>query len=167
MITQHALHCVATHLIAIVDLSQYHYSLGKSLYLMTKGKDVDDINGIIFSIADQINYGIEISPAQNPESRIDLANLNEMAGVKAVDCSDYVTAHSYLSIALSLLPTDHWKSHFDQSLRLSFLLAKSAYSRGDVKEAQGILHEILGECRCIEDKLPAYFLLVTSKYGGV
>mmetsp|Transcript_7945 Transcript_7945/g.17919 ORF Transcript_7945/g.17919 Transcript_7945/m.17919 type:complete len:1329 (+) Transcript_7945:91-4077(+) len=140
------------------EKNQHHYSLGKSLYSMTKGKDVDDI---IFSIADQINHGIDSLPLRSPESRVDLAKLNEMAGVKAVECSDYVTARSYLSIALSLLPTDHWKSHYDQSLRLSFLLAKSAYSRGDVMKAQGILQEILRECSCIEDKLPAYFLLVT------
>ena len=87
-----------------------------------------------------------------------------MAGVKAVDCSDYEIARSYLNIALSLLPTDHWISHYDRSLRLSFLLARSAYSCGDVEKAQGILQEILGECRCIEDKLQAYLLLVTSKY---
>ena len=150
-----------TSAIAIIVLSQYHYSLGMLLYSMIKGSDVRDI---IFSIADQINHGIDGVLGISSELRLDLAELNEMAGVKAVDCSDYVTARSYLNIALSLLPTDHWISHYDRSLRLSFLLARSAYSCGDVEKAQGILQEILGECRCIEDKLEAYFLLVTSKY---
>jgi len=147
----------AYSLIPDSEKNQYHYSLGMSLYSMTKGSNVDDI---IFSVADQINHGIDDLSAPSPELQLDLAELNEMAGVKAVDCSDYVTARSYLNIALSLLPTDHWISHYDRSLRLSFLLAKTAYSCGDVEKAQGILQEILGECRCIEDKLQAYFLLV-------
>ena len=59
---------------------------------MTKGSNVDDI---IFSVADQINHGTDDLSAPSPELRLDLAELNEMAGVKAVDCSDYATARSY------------------------------------------------------------------------
>lgn len=131
-----------------------------SLYSISKGKDVDDI---IFSIADQINHGKDNLPIQSPELRVDLAELNQRAGAKAVDCSDYVTARSYLITALTLLPIERWKSHYDQSLQLSFLLAKSYYSCGDVEKARGILQEILEESRCIEDKLPACFLFVSSK----
>ena len=129
-----------------------------ALFSVTKGGDFDDV---IFDIADQINHGKE--PIQSPALRIDLIKLYEMAGVKAVDCSDYETSRSYLTIALSLLPTDHWESQYDLSLRLSFLWAKSAYSCADVEKAQDILQEILGKCRCIQDKLPSYFLLVTSE----
>ena len=128
---------------------------------MIKGSNEDDI---ICSVAEQINYGIDNSSVQSPELRLDLADLNEMAGAKAVDCSHYATARSYLSIAVSLLPTDHWKSRYDRSLRLFFLLAKSSYSCGDVEKAHDTLQELLEECHCIEDKLPAYFLQVTSKY---
>jgi histidine kinase len=148
-------------LIGIIYLPQYHYRLGMALYTMTKGSNVDDI---VFCMADQINYGINDAANQSLELRLNLANLNEMAGVKAVDCCDYVTARAYLNIALSFLPTNHWKSQYDQSLRLFFSLAKSAYACGDMEKAQEILHEILGECSCTEDTLQAYYLLVTSKY---
>jgi len=141
--------------------TQYHYSLGMSLYLGTKGCDVDDI---VFTIADQINRGIDNLNGENPELRIGIAQLNEKAGAKAVSCSDYSKAGSYFNTALSLLPSDHWNIHYDKSLRLSSLLAKSAYSCGSVEEAQGILQKILEECRCIKDKLPAQLLLSTSKY---
>ena len=128
-----------------------------SLYSITKGSDTDDI---IFSIADQINHGIDNIPIQSHALRHDIAELNEMAGVKAVGGSDYVTSRSYFNTALTLLPTDHWESHYDRSLRLSFLLAKSAYSCGDVDEAYATLQQILHHTRCLSDKLEAYHLLV-------
>lgn len=132
-----------------------------SLYSSTKGQDIDDI---VFSIADQINNGIDNVPIEISELRIDIAKLNDMAGSKAIDCSDYVTARSYLKTALSMLPTDHWNSHYDLSLRVSLLMAKSSYSCGDAEKALSILQDTLGECQCIEDKLHAYFFIVTSKW---
>ena len=119
---------------------------------------------IIFSVADQINHGIDdYSSAQSPELRTDLARLYGMAGAKAVDRSDFVTARTYLNTALSLLPTGHWKSHYDLSLRLSFLLAQSANSCGDIEKANRALQEILSKCHSVEDKLPSYYLRAASK----
>ena len=160
--SQSALPIVTIHLITIICLlPQYHYNLGILLHTMTKGSNVAD--EIIFSVTDQINYGIEDSSAQSPELRIDLAKLNEMAGAKAVDRSDFVTARSYLNTALSLLPANHWKSHYELSLRLSFLLAQSANSCGDVEKAQLTLEFFLNECHGIEDKLSSYYLRADSK----
>jgi len=85
-----------------------------------------------------------------------------MAGAKAVVCSDHAAARSYVSISLSLMPMDRWTSEYEPSLRRSMLLAKSANSFGDLEMAQASLREILANARCIQDKLPAFFLLVTT-----
>ena len=140
---------------------QFHYSLGMSLYSMTEGNAVDDI---IFSIADQIKRGFGSLADENPEIQIDIAKLYELSGTKAVACSDHATSHSYLTCALSLLPTDRWKSHYDLSLRFSLLLAKSCYSCGYVEKAQCILQEMTGQCHSFEDKLPGSALLAQSEY---
>jgi predicted ATPase len=131
-----------------------------SLYSTTKGKTMDDI---VFSIADQIKHGIDNLEDGNRELRLDIAKLNELAGTKAATCSDHVTSRSYLTFALSLLPTDHWKSHYDISLRFSLRLAKSCYSCGDLEKAQCILAETLGQCHSLEDKLPGNALLARSE----
>jgi predicted ATPase len=144
----------------LVYLSKYHYTIGMSLYSMTKGQDVDDV---IFSIVDQLKLGIDSLDDESPEFRIEVAKLNELAGMKAVVCSDYVTSRSYFTYALSLLPIDHWKSHYDISLRCSLRLAKSHYSCGDVEKAQSILQDMIGQCHSFEDKLPACELLARSK----
>jgi hypothetical protein len=54
---------------------------------MSKGKEKD---GIAFAIADQVNYDIDQLSFESPELRIDIANINELAGLKARDSSDYV-----------------------------------------------------------------------------
>jgi len=131
-----------------------------SLYSTTKGKVVDDI---VFSIIDQIKHGIDNLEDGNRELRLDIAKLNELAGIKAAICSDHVTSRSYLTFALSLLPTDHWTSHYDISLRFSLRLAKSCYSCGDLEKAQCILAETLGQCHSLEDKLPCNALLARSE----
>ena len=141
-------------------MQKFHYSLGMSLYSMTKDKVVDDV---VFSIIDQIDHGIGNLEGENIEIRIDVAKLNELAGMKAATCSDHITSRSYLTFALSLLPTDHWKSHHDLSLRFSLRLAKSCYSCGDLEKAQCILGETLGQCHSIEDKLPGNELLARSE----
>ena len=142
-------------------LPQFHYSLGMSLYLMTKGKDTDNV---VFSIADQIKHGIGSLADENPELQIDIAKLYELSGTKAVACSDYGTSRSYLTYALSLLPTDHWKSHYNLSLQFSLRLAKSCYSCGDVEKAKCILQEMTDQCHSIEDKIPGNVLLANSEY---
>lgn len=130
----------------------------QTLYSMAKGQDMDDI---IFSIAWQVNHGINTSTS--PELRLELAEVNEMAARKAYSKTDYTTACSSLSISWSLMPKDHWKSHYDQSLRTSLLWAKACYSCGDMEKAKAVLKEILRECHCLEDKLSAYYLLGTRK----
>jgi predicted ATPase len=131
------------------------------LFSITKGKVADDM---LFSIADQITHGIDnLAAGEDPELRLDMAKLYGLAGSKAAACSDHAASCSYLKYALTLLPTLHWKSHYDLSLRFSFQLAKSCYSCGDVERAQCILEEITGHCHTIEDKLPAHSLLAGSE----
>jgi len=131
---------------------------------MTKEQEeVDD--DVLFSIADQIKHGIGNLADENPKLRIDFAKLYEVAGAKAVACSDHATSCSYLTSALSLLPPDHWKSHYDLSLRFSISLAKSYYSCGNVAKSQCILQEMTRQCHTIEDKLPAHTLLARSKFN--
>jgi predicted ATPase len=128
---------------------------------MTRGKDVDDT---IFYIADQIKRGIVNLEGETPEFRIDIAKLYAAAVLKAVASWDHVTAYSYSTFALSLLPTNCWESHYDLSLWFSIQTSKSCYSFGDVGKAQEVLQETIERCHSLKDKLPAYFLLALGKY---
>jgi predicted ATPase len=140
---------------------QYLYDLWMASNLTIKEKVVDDS---IFYVVDQIKHGSVYLAGETPEVRIDVAKLYAVAVQNAVACSDYVTAYIYSTFALSLLPTNCWKDHYDLSLWFSIRTAKASLSLGDIEKTQRITQEIIEQCRSFTDKLPAYFLLATSKY---
>lgn len=140
---------------------QYHFRIGKSLYLANKGRDADEI---ILSIADQMMKGVCYLAHESLESQIDIAKLYYSSCMKAVDCSDYASSRSYLKIALSLLPIDCWETQYDLCHQITLRLAKSYYSCGDVEEARCLLKELMEHSRSIEDKMPVQALIVTSEY---
>jgi len=146
----------AYNLIANGNKSQFHYDLGILLYSTSKGQD---LGGALFQVVDQINHGIP--SLIKPRMKIVIAELNFNAGRKAMDLSDFETASSYLNNALPLLPKNRWRRHYDFSLRLLLLRAKTIYLRGNIEEACDSLMEIIKNGRCIEDKLDAYYLHVT------
>eukprot|EP00578_Thalassiosira_sp_NH16_P001854 CAMPEP_0181137228 /NCGR_PEP_ID=MMETSP1071-20121207/33599_1 /TAXON_ID=35127 /ORGANISM="Thalassiosira sp., Strain NH16" /LENGTH=1245 /DNA_ID=CAMNT_0023223979 /DNA_START=76 /DNA_END=3809 /DNA_ORIENTATION=- len=135
--------------------AQFHHNLGMLLYSASKGQD---LSGAIFQVADQINHGISLI---QPEMRVEFAGLNFSAGSRAINFSDNKTAYSYLKNAFALLPRNSWSSHYELSLRVFLLYAKSAYSCGKVKKAYKALKTILQKGRCVNDKLDAYLLHVT------
>ena len=139
---------------------KFHYHLGQLLYQFCDGND--DVGDTILLTASQINHGKEWI-IKDKELSIDIAELNMKAGKKALDGCDHKTAYSYLMFAVSLLPGDHWESHYDLSLRLNFLMAGAANSCCQYDEAEKILRNGLSHARCLEDQLPSYILLSESK----
>ncbi|KAL3760940.1 hypothetical protein ACHAWU_009619 [Discostella pseudostelligera] len=142
--------------------SQFHYELGMLLFSISKRQGTNDAT---FLIVDQINHGVP--SLVQPEGAVEIAELNLKAGVRAMEFSDYLTASSYLSKAMSLLPTSHWQDHYELSLRLYFLSAKAAYScsTDNIQHTRTLLKAILENGRSIGDKLDAYHLHVTILYN--
>ena len=132
------------------------------MYSTTKG-NLNLVGDIVFSIADQIKHGIDKLDDESPEFRIDIAKLYELAGMQAAANSDHAASRSYLTYAVALLPTDHWNSHYDSSLRFSLRMAKSCYSCGDLEKAHSILGETIVQCHSLDDKLHGYALLARSE----
>jgi predicted ATPase len=130
------------------------------LYSVCEEKDVGDT---ILIIASQINHGKE-SILKDDNLRIPIVKLNIAAGKISIDSCRHKMAYSYLHTAQSLLPDDHWESHYDVSLRLSLMMASAANKICKYDEAELILKSIFKEARCTEDKLSAYYLLATSEY---
>ena len=133
--------------------------MGKTLYAICEGKDVGNT---IFLIASQINHGKEFIE-KDDAFRIPVAKLNMRAGKMALDGCDHKLAYHYFAAALSLLPDDSWESNYDLSLRLNFLMARAANSSCRYDEAEVTLQTIRKRAVCLQDKLPSYYLLVTSE----
>ena len=150
------LHCCAASFL------QFHYNLGKRLHSVCEGKD-EDVGDTILLIVSQINHGKELIK-NDDELCMPIAKLNMAAGKKAIARCDHKIAYSYLDSAQFLLPDDHWESHYDVSLQLNFMMARAANSSCKYDEAELILQTICERARCLQDKLPTYFLLSQSKF---
>ena len=149
------------HFNACCSSLQFHYNLGKTLSTVCSGGGKDDEDTSLL-IASQLNHGKESFKKDN--LCMTAAMLNMKAGKKALDGCHYKTAYSYLDTAQSLLSDDNWESHYDLNLRLHFLLARAANSSCKYDEAELILQTTCEKARCFEDKVPSYYLLVTSEF---
>eukprot|EP00984_Skeletonema_dohrnii_P016979 scaffold7649_cov133-Skeletonema_dohrnii-CCMP3373.AAC.2 len=147
----------AYNLIPASDKNQFHYDLGKLLHATCKGKEDGDVQFVIVS---QINRGLQLIES-HPSLRMEIAELNMKAGNVGLDRSDFVTANSYFSVSLSLLPEDHWNSMYTFCRSLYFSVAKAAYSSANLEKAQKALQKIIDESKCLNEKLDALHLLVT------
>ena len=133
------------------------------LYTATVGQDLRDT---IFQVVNQINHGVpELIQEQQLHKKVEISDLNFHAGSRAIDLSDYETANSYLCTALSLLPANHWSTHYEMSLKMYFVAANAAYASGNSKKAFELIKSILEKGRCIEDKLDAYYLYATMLHA--
>ena len=130
------------------------------MLLYTASKD-NGFDSVIFQVVDCVNHGVPdlIQPSMTNE----IAKLNFKAASRAMELSDYDTAETYFSKALSLIPGDNWEEEYGFNLRFYFLRAKVAYSRGEVEKASGLLKEIIDKGHCLNDKLDAYYLYVTVR----
>ena len=140
----------------LLPYNQFHFDLGKLLYSIYKENEC----GMLYLIIGQINKGL-IVLEKDPSLRIEIAELNVKAGNQRLDRSDFGTATSYFSVALSLLPDDHWKSMYKFCLTLYYSVAKAAYSSGNLEKAQKALQKIIDESKQLPEKLQALNLLVT------
>lgn len=147
----------AYSLIPDATKKQFHYDLGMLLYSVSEGQN---LNNTLFQVIDQINYGI---PALiQPGKQLDISKLNFKAGSIAMARSDFTTAHSYATNAVSLLPVGHWQRNYEFVLQLYFLIAKSAHAGlGSTDKATKYLSNIIQNGHNIDDKLDAYYYYIT------
>jgi len=138
---------------------KFHYQLGRVLLRIYSFNDAEDT---LFIIASQINHGKEWI-VKDKDLSIAIAELNMMAGKRALDGCDHKTAYSFLAAAISFLPEDHWESHYDLSLRLNFMTSSAATSCCQYDEAEQLLRRGLANARCLDDQLPSHLLLSQSK----
>jgi len=118
----------------------------------------DDEDDVIFFVADQINQMINSTKATSPPSLMDIARINDLAGSKACDKSDFNSAYAYFSTAVESLPGG-WEDHYDLTLRVRFQMARCAYSCGLLGKSYDMLTTIVDKGRCIEDKLESYNMI--------
>jgi predicted ATPase len=115
-----------------------------------------------------INSALDLAMAlPDDEERCYLAKCNYHAAEMALDTASYQLASNYLEAGLSLLDRnnndDSWNSNYD----LKYILCNAGcfifFSCGEAKKCEKMINEVLDHARSLEEKLPAYNILIWHK----
>eukprot|EP00985_Skeletonema_marinoi_P007031 scaffold3085_cov127-Skeletonema_marinoi.AAC.2 len=108
----------------------------------------------------QINHG---GPKAiiDEEQAVVVANLNLDAGKKAMNMSDFFSAHSFFDHGISNLRRGHWNDYYDLSLELFNLAAKCALMNAEHDGLKMLTNQIMHNAKCLEDKFQAISITVT------
>lgn len=113
-----------------------HLRIGR--VLLKKAGDDPDHN--VFAIADHFNQCHDLITASS--ERLQLAQLDLLAGQRARQSTAYEQAHHYLASSRELLPEDAWQTHYALTLKLSVEWMEAAYLAGDFQKATDLFSEI-------------------------
>jgi predicted ATPase/class 3 adenylate cyclase/tRNA A-37 threonylcarbamoyl transferase component Bud32 len=133
------------------DREEVHWRLGQ-LFLQNILPESQEER--IFDIVNQLNQGRAFITTQ--AERLDVVELNLLAGKKAKSSAAYEPAFRYLRIAVELLGDDTWQSHYDLTLDLYTEAAEAAYLTGDFDEMERLAAVVLDHARTILDKVKVY-----------
>jgi len=108
----------------------------------------------VFEIVQQLNKGI--GTIDNQEKKVKLVELNLKAGEQAKASTAFGVAFQYFDTAISLLPPNHWKNHYDLTLLLYNNKAESAHLSGHFEECDKILKIIFKHAQTPLDRSKAW-----------
>ena len=112
----------------------------------------------VFDVVNQLNASVEL--VQTPEEKLELAELNLLAGKKARASSGYESAYSYLSCGIDLLGDDAWDSRYGLALELHVEAATAAYLSTRFEEMEQLAETVLAQGKALMDKVRAYEVLI-------
>jgi len=116
----------------------------------------DASDSVLFTAVNQLNLGGPHA-VQDKSQYITAARLNLRAGKKAMEMSDYETAHLYFDCGISFLRKKHWEEHYTLSLELFSLAARCSLTNGDHTSMKILIAEVVAKAQSFEDKLDVLY----------
>ncbi|HEY9611562.1 trifunctional serine/threonine-protein kinase/ATP-binding protein/sensor histidine kinase [Allocoleopsis sp.] len=108
----------------------------------------------IFEIVNQLNMGAEL--IQERHEREELAQLNWLAGRKALSATAYSAAVGYFTVGREFLRCDRWQTQYELTLALYVAAAESAYLNTDFQQMQELADVVVNNARTLLDKVKVY-----------
>ncbi|MBW4618855.1 MAG: AAA family ATPase [Cyanosarcina radialis HA8281-LM2] len=128
-----------------------HLKIGRLLWQNTSSEEQEEK---IFDIVNQMNFAIERIDSESERER--LAQLNLIAGNKAIRSAAYGSALKYLQVGQELIPKNSWVNYYELTLNLFNSAAESAYLTGDFERMDNLVRVILKEAVTLLDRVKAY-----------
>jgi len=116
----------------------------------------------IFELVNQLNIAVELISHQ--AKRDELAQMNLIAGHKALASTAYPTAVKYLTNGIQLLAADSWETKHDLTLSLYETATEAAYLAGNFEQMEQLAEVVLRRKPLLE-KVKVYEVKIQA-YGA-
>ncbi|MBG1241743.1 trifunctional serine/threonine-protein kinase/ATP-binding protein/sensor histidine kinase [Nostoc sp. NZL] len=116
----------------------------------------------IFELVNQFNIAVEFISHQ--VKRDELAQMNLIAGHKALASTAYLAAVNYLTTGIQLLAADSWETKHDLTLALYETATEAAYLAGKFEQMEQLAEVVLVRERLLE-KVKVYEVKIQA-YGA-
>jgi PAS domain S-box-containing protein len=130
--------------------AEAHLRIGRLLATHTS---VDEREGAIFEIVNQLNYGVGLITDRG--EREQLAELNLMAGQRAKASTAYASALNYLTVGAALLGEDSWNRRHELAFRLELHRVECEFLTGCLAEAEERLKVLLPKAATTTERAAA------------
>jgi predicted ATPase/class 3 adenylate cyclase/tRNA A-37 threonylcarbamoyl transferase component Bud32 len=108
----------------------------------------------LFELANQWNLGAD--KIADKKEKLYLANLNLMAGHKAIASTAYPQALQYFEKGLYVLEEEDWESQYDFILRITTDAGDAAYLSGQYEKVDKLVNDLLKHSRSLIDSAKGY-----------
>jgi predicted ATPase/signal transduction histidine kinase/tRNA A-37 threonylcarbamoyl transferase component Bud32 len=117
----------------------------------------------IFELVNQFNIAVEFINHQH--KRDELAQMNLIAGLKALASTAYIAAVKYLTTGIKLLADDSWETRYELTLALYETAVEAAYLSGDFEQMQQLAEVVLAQAKILLEKVKVYEVIIQA-YGA-
>jgi histidine kinase len=141
----------AYQLIPEAEKKRVHYKVGK---LILENIPKEEQKDRIFEVINHFNSGIEYVLEESEKMQV--AELNRIAGEKAKGATAYDSSFDYLQKSLSLLGSNSWEIDYEATWTTYIEAAEISYLAGNRDEMERIISLILTHTKDTLDKVKAY-----------
>lgn len=135
-----------------------HLAAGRLLLSRADGTGVQHE---LFEIVGHMNAGIAAS--DDPAERERLAELDHVAGIRALSASAYAPAHTYLRAARAQLGPEGWDARTPLMRAVTLGCARAAYLTGNIDEMETLVDEAIANARTAEQRVRAMRVRIDAR----
>ncbi|MEG4084824.1 AAA family ATPase [Microcoleus sp. POL10_C6] len=147
----------AYSLIPEQERARVHYQIGQLLIQQISPAAIEEQ---IFSVVNQLNYGIALIEDQT--QRDDLAQLNLTACRKARAATAYQAAREYAAIGLNLLGESAWQRQYEMTLNLHDIAAEVASLCGEFDQMNQWIDTVIHHTRTPLERVSVYIVKIQA-----
>src|SRR6476661_4352073 len=147
----------AYSLIPQQERSRVHYQIGQLLSQQISPAAIEEQ---IFSVVNQLNYGIALIEYQTESD--DLAHLNLTACRKARAATAYQAAREYAAIGLNLLGENAWQRQYEMTLNLHDIAAEVASLCGEFDQMDRWIDTVIHHTRTPLERVSVYTVKIQA-----